>query len=271
MKLNSTPAHVTSAPALARGIALLRHLEALPAQSLEDLARATQVPKASLLRLLRTLLACGLVAHDPLQRRWSAMVRLVPVGDPEELLRLRHAAHLDELCTATGQIAELYLVEGATMRMIDRRESTEAEIRLRAGIGFVRHGDEFESLAQLLLWHGQAEIGAHWCYHDRGRQTLGKDRVRQELERARVRGYTQDLEANAAGVRRQAVALLDGRGQLLGGLALACLGPAIAERQLAKSAQLLKRMVPSPSPSPSAAAAASAELPQLRRKPRGHP
>lgn len=68
------------APALGRGIAILRHLEREGSCSLEQLARHFRWPKASLLRLTESLRQAGVVVRDPLSKRYRALVQLV--GQP---------------------------------------------------------------------------------------------------------------------------------------------------------------------------------------------
>ena len=65
------------APALGRGIAILRHLEQEGSCSLEQLARHFRWPKASLLRLTESLRQAGVVVRDPLTKRYRALVQLV--------------------------------------------------------------------------------------------------------------------------------------------------------------------------------------------------
>lgn len=82
MDMPNTPAS-DPAPALGRGIAILRHLEQQGSCSLEQLARHFRWPKASLLRLTESLRQAGVLTRDPLSKRYRALVHLVaqPTGD----------------------------------------------------------------------------------------------------------------------------------------------------------------------------------------------
>jgi hypothetical protein len=80
--------HATDpAPALGRGIAILRHLEQQGSCSLEQLARHFRWPKASLLRLTESLRQAGVVVRDPLSKRYRALVHLVgqPTSESDHL------------------------------------------------------------------------------------------------------------------------------------------------------------------------------------------
>jgi DNA-binding IclR family transcriptional regulator len=236
-----------SAPALSRGLQALRLMSDGAAMTLDSLSRAAATPKASMLRLLRTLGAAGLVAQHPDSRRWTALARIVPIGDSAELLRASQARRLDRLVRAAGQVVELYARDGAIMRMIDRREPAEAAVSLRAQVGFVRDAVEVEAVAQVLLaFAAIAPAGGH--YHCRGEEQvrLSLARVRAVAERVRSDGWSADLGVNRNGVRRVAVPLLDGAGECLGAIAIAALGPAAGEPAL----PLLRDLLLSSSPSP---------------------
>lgn len=101
MDLSDTPAD-DPAPALGRGIAILRHLELNGSCSLEQLARHFRWPKASLLRLTESLRRAGVVLRDPATKRYHSLVQLVAVaatlapshlsGQPEsQLLAITHS------------------------------------------------------------------------------------------------------------------------------------------------------------------------------------
>ena len=69
-----------TAPALERGIQILRLLEHGEAKSLDFVANKTGVPKASAMRLLQTLVQANLVGRNP-DKTYRALSRLVPVGN----------------------------------------------------------------------------------------------------------------------------------------------------------------------------------------------
>jgi DNA-binding IclR family transcriptional regulator len=64
-----------------RGLQLLTYLNREGASSLDRLARATELPKASILRLLRSMEASGAVARDGASKRWRSRLRLVRGGE----------------------------------------------------------------------------------------------------------------------------------------------------------------------------------------------
>lgn len=86
------------APALGRGIAILRHLEANGSCSLEQLARHFRWPKASLLRLTESLRRAGVVQRDPATKRYHSLVQLVMV----DIARTAHQSAPAESRPATS-------------------------------------------------------------------------------------------------------------------------------------------------------------------------
>ncbi len=229
-----------AAPALSRGLALLRLLDGDVLATLEDLARSAKLPKASALRLLRALQAAGLIAREPEGKRWRASARIVRIAEGDTVLLARHTADLDHLCAATGQVVELYVLVADGMRMLDRREPARAGIALRAQIGFLRDFVELEAVAQIGLAHRAVRVGrGHWCYRDGLKQPLTAQSAAAVVALARARGWASDLAANAYGVRRVAVPLLDGSGKLSGALAIAAVGPDIANQRLGRLRDLL--------------------------------
>jgi len=71
-------ASVKSVESLRRGLEVLQTLEHFSAATLSDLHRHTRIPKATLLRMLKTLQACGRVARSEVESRYVP----VPVPTP---------------------------------------------------------------------------------------------------------------------------------------------------------------------------------------------
>jgi DNA-binding IclR family transcriptional regulator len=209
------------APALTRGLALLRLLEQDGRCSLEQLVASSGFPKTSVLRLLASLEQAGAVGRDPLSKRYRALQRLVPCDEPDSRLRLGVAEVLPALAEATAATAELY-VWGDTMVMVDRCEAEGQQLRIQARIGFRRDLSELDALGQIAcVWGGHAPAPQAWAYVAGRPKRLSLARRRELLTVARAHGVARDNDLNGYGVLRLAAPLLAADGSLLGALAIA--------------------------------------------------
>ena len=222
MKLASPTPAADPAPALSRGLAVLRALATDGPQTLEQLARASGWPKSSLLRLLRSLAAFGAVRRDAATKRYHALLTLAPLGDRGPGLLEQAAPVLDALCAEAGQTTELYAWGDGALTMIDRREPEEALVSVRARIGFQRNLAEVEALSQVVHAFDESTAlpGKPWAWRGGKRTTLSITATRKAVAEAKRRGVGIDLGVNEFGIRRYAAPLLSGD-RLVGVLAIA--------------------------------------------------
>lgn len=221
-KHEKTPA----APALARGLELLKCLNLRGTQSLEDLARQTSLPKSSILRLLDTLAQAGAVTRDPAGKRYRALMALLPLGAAGPAFDARVDDALRRLAEQTGATAEWYVPGEQGMVLIRQAEPPDSVVRIRARVGFVRPWvEELDAVAVL----AQACFAPAPAKNGRGFNGFERDGVRSELPPkavlARIRAaadalWAADPHLNANGVRRQAAVVRRG-GHPAGVLALA--------------------------------------------------
>jgi DNA-binding IclR family transcriptional regulator len=201
---------ISSAPALSRGIAVLRILQVSDADglTLDVLAKKTQVPKASLLRILETLGSSGLVCRTP-SGTWKGLVQLVPIaGHADHAERI--GLGLKNLAHHTGHTAEWWIADDRGMVLVDRREPPVSEVCVRARVGFVRTwSGEIDSVAA--LGHAYLKPGRPgsakgcWVYGSDGKQrSLNTDSFRKIIEDARTRNWLADTCTNSNGVVRLA-------------------------------------------------------------------
>jgi len=225
------------APALGRGLRLLRLLDHQGACSLEQLAAATSWPKSSLLRLLGSMERAGLEGWVPLGGGVDAvnlttnfkpptdgalMARLEPVGGPWVGLRDACAAALSDLARLGNGTAELHAWDGRELVMVDRVEDEHSGVSIHARIGWRRELSEADALTQVLLsWGGLSPRRRYWIWRAGERQQLPRGEVDELLDAAREQGAGSDPEPNGHGVWRQAAPLFAGEAQLVGVLALA--------------------------------------------------
>lgn len=216
MKLPSTPA-----PALAKGLDVLEQLAVDGQASLEQLATRNQWPKSSTLRYLQTLEAMGAVRRHPETLHWHAVKRLQPVSaslpHPLEQTRTR----LPSLAQESGHCAEVYQVTGRSVTLIDRAEPEESEVQVNARIGFHRDLRELDATAGLFFaFRDTPPPSEMWWWEDGEKSPVSQDIRDRSLSRIRESGFAIDHSFNENGIRRHAVAVMDGD-TLIGILAIA--------------------------------------------------
>lgn len=213
------------APALSRGLGLLRLLEREGACSLEHLARLTGWPKSSVARLLRTLEQCGVIGRDDATKRYHCRCHLVAVANANPGLRQRMLREMAELCRQVQQTVELYRFDGDALTMIDRCEPEDVPVRVVARVGNRRDLSEGDSLTQIALAFGLSAAKwpkrPLWAWSEGKKVKLSSQRLRALAVAAKKDRFAGDLDINTNGVRRYAAPLLGARGDLLGVLAIA--------------------------------------------------
>ena len=224
------PPSADPAPALTRGLGLLRRLGEHGPATLEQLAGATGWPKSSVLRCLQSLTLDGAVRRDPKTRRYEARFRLVRSGPAQPSLIERCGTVMDRLPIDTGHTAELHAWDGSRLTMIDRREPEGAVVTARARIGYQRNLDEIEAVTQVVLAFvapSPESKGRLWAWDAGRRRRVGRDELRRVVDGVREHRIGVDLGVNENAVRRYAVPVLDTSQQLVGVLAVAQVcGPA---------------------------------------------
>ncbi len=202
----------SAAPALTRGVALLRLLGRDGAQSLEQLTRQTGYPKTSVARLLKAMQQMGLVCRDPQSLTYRANVALRPINSPRRWLCDHCARTLDALCEQVGQTVELHLWESERLTMIDRREPEHAMVKAIARIGWQRDLDELDALTQVVLAFGRSgqpdPSVRYWHWKNNREQPVSWRRLGQVIQQASRDRAAVDLDVNSQGIRRYAAPLL---------------------------------------------------------------
>lgn len=206
--LDLTPATHSEAPALSRGLALIGLLEREAPLSLDGLATHLSLPKASLLRLLGTLLDVGLIRKNP-DRTYEALWALRPLHDPRSLFRERVAAALPALAEATGCTAEWYELREGGLELV-LQTHPDRELRIQAQPGFLRAWrPELEAVACLGYAFAPAAPPPTGLkrYFDDGVFRKISIRVTAALvEESRREGLASDSSFNSHGIRRHAIA-----------------------------------------------------------------
>lgn len=205
-----TPALETAdpAPALTRGLALLRRLSTDGSASLEQLAEESGWPKSSVARLLTSLTAAGAVERDVATRHYSARVRLVSIDAREEAWISRWRPLAAILAEQAGHTAELFSWAGGRLTMIDRCEPAGAMVSAKARIGFQRELSEFDALTQVAVAFGGTAVSRFWAWQGGVKSPVSAALRRQRIDRLLNEGSGCDLGVNSNGICRYAAPVL---------------------------------------------------------------
>lgn len=191
-----------------------------------EMQRMSALPKATLYRLVQTLVNQGMLVHNPDAGTYSLGVRLV---------RLAHAAwrqaslapiarpHLDALSLDTGLTAHLAQMDYGHVLYLDKRNALEsAAMFTDAGkIGPAYCTGVGKAMLAFLDEDELEQVLRVQSFHRFTPTTLASEAVlRQALERVRARGYAVDREEHMAGVICVAMPILSDTGRVLGAASL---------------------------------------------------
>jgi DNA-binding IclR family transcriptional regulator len=210
------------APALARGLAVLQKLAGQPL-TLDALARKLELPKASLLRLCRTLEALGLVGRQSDTKAFFARAQVVPIASAGMVREVETA--LSELAAETGQTTEWYVYGVFGMVLLRRADPPRGEVAVVARPGFTQGWigelDAVVALGLAFFRDEPIDYRSSSTYIAPGEPgNLPVRDARRMVAEARESGIARDPQINANGVRRTA-AIVARQGRPLGILAVA--------------------------------------------------
>ena len=234
------------APALDKGITVLQLLADDSELSLETICNLTQVPKASLLRFLETLIAKGCVSKDPKTKKYRALMQLVPMNSSNsDFLRLVEES-LDELSHEQGATAEWFEVSDEAARVVRRHEPENTYVRVAARVGFrMDIHTYFEAIAQVALATGRIVKSEGSEYHKpewRQKHILTEEEIQADVKKVQENDFLAvDDYYNSSGVRRVAIAVMNEDDSLQGILSLAYSYEPDQEALIASAAVALKR------------------------------
>lgn len=199
-----------AAPALSRGIAIIRYLCANGASSLERLSGDLALPKSSCQRCLSSLVASGVVSRDPSTKRYRSLFRLSPCDDGDSHLREAAAEPAAVLASQHPLVIEVYGLRAERPYMIDRVAPELALDQTLARIGHERTLDEIEALTQVVQVFGSGDPKAHsfWRWSAGTQHILSRAEHWQLLAQCATSGLGRDPEPNPQMVRRLAAPIL---------------------------------------------------------------
>lgn len=218
----------TAATAIDRALAVLcAFTRETPTFGVTELSERLGLTKSTVHRVLHELMARGLVAQEPLHRRYTlgyrvlALAQAVPSGTT---LRQLCRPYLQHLRDETQETVGLYVLAGDVRMCLEEFESPQA-LRMAAGVGRCFPLDR-GAASKVLLLSLPAENDA------RRRVTVGRthearESLARELDEVRQSGYAASMSETVVGAASIAVPIYDSEGmevQVVAALSIA--GPA---------------------------------------------
>lgn len=204
---------------------LLAFSRETPTLGVTELSERLGLTKSAIHRILRSLMAHGMVTQDPETRAYSLGFRVLALAagvSGEAGLRQICAPHMQWLRAMTDETIGLYVVAGDVRMCLEELESPQL-LRMAAGVGRCFPLDAGAS-SKALLVEGAAN-------HDLWRRATGRLSVGQrtqleaDLERLRATGYLVTRGETVAGSASMASPIRAGtRNEIIGALSIA--GPA---------------------------------------------
>jgi len=252
--------------ALVKALALLDAVAAAPGPlRFVDLLHAQGLPKATLHRLLRTLVAQRMLAHDPDTQRYSPGLRLVRLGHAAwRKASLAEVARpiLDALSAQTGETIHLAQLDAGQVLYIDKRDARRP-LEMFSDAGKVGPAYCTGVGKAMLAFADPArleELLSQQSHHRYTAHTLDAAALRAELAAIRARGVAFDRQEHEPGIICVAAPVLAARGVALGAISVTS---STARRDLDDLATLAPRL--------RAAAAAIAAAAEARQSPAAAP
>ncbi len=191
-----------------------------------DLLAQSPYPKATLYRLLQTLLSQGMLAHDPERGAYTLglrLVRLAHVAWAQSSLAPIARPHLDRLSAELGETMHLAQLDHAQVLYVDKRNAREP-VQMYSQAGKV--GPAYcTGVGKAMLAHlPEAQLPgilAQQSWHAFTPATLTTpEAMQQELAEIRARGFAFDREEHEPGIICIAVPILSARGTVLGAISV---------------------------------------------------
>jgi DNA-binding IclR family transcriptional regulator len=182
-----------------------------------EIARRTGINASTVSRLLATLAAARYVEHVPESGRYRLSLRLIQLGNAVlGRLDLRTLArpHLQELVRVTGETATLSAPGERDAVTVDFEHSTSV-VQSVAQLGRPSVGHA-TATGKVMLAFGNVAAPEPPFAAFTSRTITSLDRLREELERVRRRGFADAREERDVGLAAIAAPVRGSRGQLLG-------------------------------------------------------
>jgi DNA-binding IclR family transcriptional regulator len=182
-----------------------------------EIARRTGINASTVSRLLATLAAARYVEHVPESGRYRLSLRLLELGNAVlGRLDLRGLArpHLQELVRLTGETATLSVPGEHDAVTVDFAHSSSS-VQSVAQIGRPSVGHA-TAVGKVMLAYGEVGPPAPPLVAFTPRTITSVERLAEELERVRRRGFAEAREERDVGLAAVAAPVFDSRGDLAG-------------------------------------------------------
>ena len=202
-----------------RCFALLDQLASGGRLGVSELSRLTGLHKATVHRLLQTLLELRYVRQEP-DGRYELSLKLVRLSsgllERKDLPRRMHP-YLVRLAEETGETVHLVQREGSRIVYLDKVESDRNAVRMVSRVGMVRDMPCTAVGKAILAALDDREVSSVWRENPPQKITVHTitnfDAFQHELETVRRQGFAVDREENETGVCCAAAALRDESGR----------------------------------------------------------
>ena len=229
-----------------RALAILEQLARGPA-GVSELAKATELPKSTVARLLSTLEARQAVDRPPEStdyRLGPAIADLAATAPPNRGLIALTQPHLSDLTRAVGEAAGLSVADGYRVQYVAQIESpTAVQVRDWTGSRIPMH---LVPSGIVFMAHWPEERVARYLDRDLEKTTalsvIEPEAIRERLAEALKNGYAWVFEEFAEGINSVAAPILSAEQQPVGAVHIH--GPAYrfpATREDASVAELVAR------------------------------
>ncbi len=222
MESGSTDKQISSA---VRTITILERLARHKSINLEQLAKETELPKATLLRFLSTLSSLGYVYRDP-SDQYSLTLKMFSVGSHglEHLDLIKLAQPIaEELSEQLGETVHMGIVEEDHAVYVMKKESTY-NLRMYSRVGKMIPL-YCTAIGKILLSDMdeadiKAYIDAHALVPFTPKTLRTKEEVNNELAAIRSRGWAMDDEEHELGIMCIGAPIRDYTGSVIAALSV---------------------------------------------------
>jgi len=224
-----TPRNKAAVPALERGIDVVELLASSDRpMSFSEILTSLGIPRASLVRILETLLYRGLIDKMEANGHYRVGMKLLYIGHRlKDKINLRSVAWslMQRLSDQTCETVELAVLDNGQLLLIEQIEGS-GDVRISSRIGGAYPYLHAVSVGKLYLAHMEPDkrkrvldkIGlpaaTSWTITDR-------EVLERELGEILTRGYATEDQELRTGVRRVAAPVYDPFGHVAGGLSVA--------------------------------------------------